>query len=77
MGRALTRVMAAVFVLAVILGAAFVLFLLYDTPEAPVRESPQIYILREGPVPYPEEDTMHYITEEGELIIYVQPSEDR
>lgn len=69
MGPRLTKLMAA-FVIGVLLMTALFLFALYDTPEEdPVRESPRIYIIH-GDLPYPEENTMHYITEEGELIFY-------
>lgn len=70
MGPRLTKLMAAAIVIGALLMTALFLFVLYDTPEEdPVRESPRIYIIH-GDLPYPEENTMHYITEEGEVIVY-------
>ena len=72
----------AVFVFAVL--TLIVGFIIYDTPTektpAPtVTESPDFYgeyVYIPGPPPYPEEDTMHYITKEGVLIIYGSGTDD-
>lgn len=68
MGPRPTKIMAAAFVIAVILSAAFLAFIIYDTPIGP--KTTQKYEIRHESAPCPEEDTMHYLTEEGVLIVY-------
>ena len=47
---------------------AFFAFVLMDAPET--TDSTLRIVVRYEDPPYPEEDTMHYLTEEGEVIIY-------
>lgn len=49
--------------------AALIAFVLHDTPVEPENNALRIVVRYEAP-PYPEEDTMHYVTEEGEVIVY-------
>lgn len=51
------------------------LFVLYDMPTKPPEPS-AVYVFVNEPLPYPEEDTMHYITEKGEIIIYEGKADD-
>lgn len=63
-------------IIAIILAALYAVLLgLCLFMDAPMREDPATFRIevRHEPVPYPEEDTMHYITEDGTLIIYAAP----
>ena len=59
-----------IFVFTLVLWAALLAFVIYDTPRRKTPDPDVRYIVVNEPLPWPEEDTMHYITEEGVLIIY-------
>lgn len=63
-----------IFVIALIIWVALMAFVIYDVPRVEEHPAPVVIYVNEPP-PYPEEDTMHYITKEGVLIIYAGSQE--
>jgi len=64
------------FILALIFAAIYAALLgLCIHMDMPMAEDPPTFRIevRHEPVPYPEEDTMHYITKDGALVIYTTP----
>ena len=65
-----------IFIIALVLWGLLLAFVIYDTPRVKQEPEPaERYIIVNEPLPHPEEDTMHYITKEGVLIIYAGSQE--